>query len=1179
MADNPIRYSDFIAPDGSISDLLAQLKALRSEYEALGKTISSEAKSLADAMKGMTSATAAGRNGIGAASASADDLADRYNELQAKIKALEAEMARLTAAQQSAASAGAAAAQSADELIDSATRARNALDAQEKSLAENVAALTAVEVRIKALKNNIGDMTKKLSDTSTLTEAQNKQLNEWRTHLATAREEARKLNLEINNQIREGTAAEGSIRQMQESLRKLQRAYIELSAEQRNSDLGRGMQQSISRLNNEVLALESSIGRNQRNVGNYAAAFDNLNLNVQQVAREMPSLAVGFNTFVLAISNNIPMLMEAMKKYRAEMAAMQAQGQKGPGVWKAMLSSLLNWQTALIAGITILSMYGDEILDWVVDLFKGKDALQTLEEAMDSVNEKMAENTDSAGRQIAEFRKLSLEWGKLTTLKERQTWLEKHRDAMHSLGLEVTNVNDADELFIRRSADVTEAFKMRARAAAAMQLAQEKYSEALKKEAEYGGSTKRIREAIKYIGSNGKEQMPTHIKYLTASEWEKAQELYSAGTGYVDRYMLNNYRSGTGKDIDPKNLRGQYVVAAINFLKNKETELNEKIAEGDQYISLVNTAETRADELLGKFKYNGDDDTNTVVRAGRNTSHKTSQPKWKDLTKLLRELAKSRAEIIDDDEQEERAEVTLNYDNRIADYRKQLDEEANLTAEKRRVLNDLIVSMEEEKQKKLSDIDNKYGLKRAEAQKDLLELQLANAGKETEQWISLQTQLLNTQEAIEKAKLPAGTESKAMSDQIAIQYENMRKEAKREWQKYRLEVIEKEGLENFDKQVELAQSDKDFLTKSEKEKTEILKKYEIERMKLRLQYLQSSYNASEGVEQGEIGRQIQVLQGQIAAAEHSLNAPKEYGSMWDLLGISVKDKDGFDITGDITKQIDVVLNSAMEALDTWMQAREEAAERQVELAQKETEAAQSWLDSERQARANGYANEVATARKELEMKKRNEQKALQYQQKIAQQRIAIDSAMQASSMIVASANIWSTFTSMGVFGIPAAIAAIAVMWGSFIASRVKAMQLAKSTGGTESYGEGTVELLQGGSHRSGHDIDLGTKPDGTRRRAEGGEFFAVINRRNSRRYRSVIPDVINSLNDGSFADKYMTAYDTPVMQVSGGASAVNLSRIEGDLRTIRKRGERTAYTDGRGFTVIRYKNLTRRIKS
>jgi len=152
-----------------------------------------------------------------------------------------------------------------------------------------------------------------------------------------------------------------------------------------------------------------------------------------------------------------------------------------------------------------------------------------------------------------------------------------------------------------------------------------------------------------------------------------------------------------------------------------------------------------------------------------------------------------------------------------------------------------------------------------------------------------------------------------------------------------------------------------------------------------------------------------------------------------------------------------------------------------------------------------------------------------------------------------------------------------VMWGSFAAAKIKAMQVTKQ-GTDEEYGEGTVEMLEGGSHQSGKDIDLGRKKDGTRRRAEGGEFFAVINRRNSRRYRNVIPDVINSLNHGTFAEKYMRAYDGDA-SVNVLGTTPDLSALSSDVRQIREQGERRTYTDGAGNTVVEYKNLRQIIKN
>lgn len=280
---------------------------------------------------------------------------------------------------------------------------------------------------------------------------------------------------------------------------------------------------------------------------------------------------------------------------------------------------------------------------------------------------------------------------------------------------------------------------------------------------------------------------------------------------------------------------------------------------------------------------------------------------------------------------------------------------------------------------------------------------------------------------------------------------------------------------------------------------------------------------------------------------------------------------GLNLNDDQKEAINTSVSYAIEALNTLAQAKIDAANRAVEAAQKEVESAQTALEAELQARANGYASNVAYAQKELEDAKKNEQKALKEQQKAQRQQQAIDTAQQISSLVTATALIWRQ---LGIWG---AIPAIAVMWGSFAASKIKAAQLAKNPG-TETYGEGTVELLQGGSHQSGNDIDLGQKPDGTRRRAEGGEFFAVINKRNSRRFRRYIPDVINSMNNGTFAHKYLNAYKEADLISIGASSGADLSKLERDVNAIKKQGERRTYLDKDGRIIIEYKNLTRKLR-
>lgn len=112
--------------------------------------------------------------------------------------------------------------------------------------------------------------------------------------------------------------------------------------------------------------------------------FNGLHMSIQQIAREMPSLAMGPQMFFLAISNNLPIFADEVSRARKEYDMLVKSGQKGTPVWKQILSSLFSWQTALTTGIMLLVMYGKEITEWTKDLFSAKKGVEefniTLEE-------------------------------------------------------------------------------------------------------------------------------------------------------------------------------------------------------------------------------------------------------------------------------------------------------------------------------------------------------------------------------------------------------------------------------------------------------------------------------------------------------------------------------------------------------------------------------------------------------------------------------------------------------------------------------------------------------------------------------------------------------------------------------------------------------------------------------
>lgn len=120
-----------------------------------------------------------------------------------------------------------------------------------------------------------------------------------------------------------------------------------------------------------------------KDVAKAQSTFNGLNMSIQQIAREMPSLAMGPQMFFLAISNNLPIFADQVKYARMEYEALTRAGQKATPVWKQILKSLFSWQTALATGIMLLVMYGKEIGNWISGLFGATDAVEQNREALE----------------------------------------------------------------------------------------------------------------------------------------------------------------------------------------------------------------------------------------------------------------------------------------------------------------------------------------------------------------------------------------------------------------------------------------------------------------------------------------------------------------------------------------------------------------------------------------------------------------------------------------------------------------------------------------------------------------------------------------------------------------------------------------------------------------------------
>lgn len=214
-----------------------------------------------------------------------------------------------------------------------------------------------------------------------------------------------------------------------------------------------------------------------------APRLNNVKMSMQQIARELPAMAMGPQMFFLAISNNIPMFTDALASARKEYEALTAAGKKATPVWKQVLSSLFSWQTAMATAITLTVVYGKEIGNFFSQLVKGRKTLTDLADAQVKVNESM--DAADLSKKIITIRSLQDRWNDLgDNLKEKKKFIKDNADEFKKLDVAVNNVNDAENLLVDNTAAFIEAMTLRAEAAAAFKLASEEAEKALKAQIE-----------------------------------------------------------------------------------------------------------------------------------------------------------------------------------------------------------------------------------------------------------------------------------------------------------------------------------------------------------------------------------------------------------------------------------------------------------------------------------------------------------------------------------------------------------------------------------------------------------------------------------------------------------------------------------------------------------------------
>lgn len=479
-------------------------------------------------------------------------------------------------------------------------------------------------------------------------------------------------------------SASGSYYEMNAAMLELQKRYKALSEADRESSVGKNLIAQANALNNKLKEIDSQFGNYQRNVGNYASSWNGLQMQVQQIARELPNAALGLNMFIIAISNNLPMLIDEIKRTSDEVQRLRMEGQKTVSVWKQLMGAVFSWQTAVVVGITILTAYRNEISDWVASLFRGKKALDEII----SVQDKLRIAQKGAIRDTIEERiKLELLYKAATDNKK----------AMEE---RIVAANELKSTFPKLFDNYTKEQIMTGNAKDAYRLLTAQIIATAK--------AKRVMNEVTKAATNYEE-----------TEFKRLNQVYT----------VEKARAEYQKFVDTGLSRTEAGIDAKKKLEAEEATLKALKEQSIQYKNQMNDLEKLVDVKAlvndpGKNNKAYDDEKKKVEEYAEY------------IKKITEDLSKSKIELIADGREREIAEISKEYDDRIKEIKGRTDEEIELRK-----------NLETLKGKAIAEINDKYDKELLEIEKTNLENRLAsigeNSNEELDKRLNLQIQLNN----------------------------------------------------------------------------------------------------------------------------------------------------------------------------------------------------------------------------------------------------------------------------------------------------------------------------------------------------------------------------------------------------------------------------------------------------
>ena len=198
----------------------------------------------------------------------------------------------------------------------------------------------------------------------------------------------------LAKEVQKLQASQNLYNKTQQQLNKVQNAYNNLAAKkERYNNLSayeegrlKTLQVLTEKYNTTLKAVDATVGKHTRNVGNYSGAFNSVSNSINQLTREMPAFANSVQTGFMAISNNLPIFFDAMQQAIAQQKELQAQGLPSKNALQLLASSFFTLGTALSVGVTLLTVFGPKLWDSISGSKAKKEALEAEKKALEDKN-------------------------------------------------------------------------------------------------------------------------------------------------------------------------------------------------------------------------------------------------------------------------------------------------------------------------------------------------------------------------------------------------------------------------------------------------------------------------------------------------------------------------------------------------------------------------------------------------------------------------------------------------------------------------------------------------------------------------------------------------------------------------------------------------------------------------